>query len=101
MLFQLERIGRHRLADRRGMRQIGKDDAVQQVGAREHTDRLAILAGDDQGADSGRRHRLQCLAHRRIRQHRDRVAGANADERRIEGLLLAGLLRELQLQLLA
>ncbi len=56
MLLEHEGIGRHRLANRRGQRQLGKHNAVEQVGAGKDADRLAILASDYQRTNTGLRH---------------------------------------------
>ena len=101
VLLEDQRLARHGLADRRRQRQIGEDDAVEQVVAGEHADRLPVLAGDHQRADAGLGHGFQRCPHRRRRCHEDRIARADAGERRIERLLLAGALGELLLQLLA
>ena len=72
LLLEHEGRRRHRLADRRGLRQIGEDHAVEDVGAGEYPERLAILGGDDQRTDTRLGHHLQRLANRGVRGNRHR-----------------------------
>ena len=67
LFFQHEGGRRHGLADRRRLRQICQQDAIEEIGTGEYADRLAVFTGDHQRADALLRHAFKRLAQRRVR----------------------------------
>ncbi len=48
LFFQHERSRRHGLADRRRLRQVSQQDAIEEIGTGEHADWLPVFTGNHQ-----------------------------------------------------
>ncbi|EKE18038.1 MAG: hypothetical protein ACD_10C00155G0002 [uncultured bacterium] len=74
VFFQLERHHRHRLTDRRGERQFGQHNTIEQIAARKNADRLAVFTGNHQRTNVGFRHDFESSAQWGFRRDAKRRA---------------------------